>query len=164
MAINPLGLKDAQGNLIEVTTGLPFQDVQQIAQGGPLANLVNMVKGGLSPLLKTPIEEATNTSSVFRKASAQNEFSVTPLPGALNTIVYGIPDVLKDKLGLKQDATGRWNGPAKWVYALTQMLPLMNVINPLATIGGVPGTLYEMEKAPYTVASQAIGVSGRPLD
>ena len=164
MAFNPLGLKDAQGNPIEVTTGLPFQDVQQIAQGGPLANLVNMVKGGLSPLLKTPIEEATNTSMSSGKPVAQNEFSVTPLPAALNTIVYGIPDVLKDKLGLKQDATGRWNGPAKWVYALTQMLPLMNVINPLATIGGVPGTPYEMEKAPYTVASQAIGVSGRPLD
>jgi hypothetical protein len=164
MAINPFGIKDAQGNPIELTTRMPFQDVQQFAQGNPLANLVELVKGGISPLIKLPVEEATNTSLYSNKPIAQNEFSVTPVPAVLDPVVEGIPNVVKDKLGLKKDATGRWNGPAKWVYALSQVSPLMNVLNPVASMAGVESTPYEMQKAPYAIASQVSGISPRPFD
>jgi hypothetical protein len=164
-AINPLGIRDANGNPLMLSPGMPFSDINQIAQGGVIPNLLGLIGGGLSPLIKLPMEEALNRNTFTGKDIAATPFSVSPVPAVLDPMVEVLPDVIKQRLGLQRDATGRWNGPAKWVYALSNIAPAINMLNPAAiATGAAEGTQGEEQKAPYALASQGVGLTLRPFD
>jgi hypothetical protein len=164
MAINPFGIKDKEGNPIFVSAGMPFADIQAVASGKPIQSLLGLIKGGVSPLIKTPTELAMNKSLFTGREIAQNEYSVEAVPAALDPVVGAIPDAIKQKLNIQRDANGRWNAPSKWVYAITQLVPIMNLLNPIGNVAGVGGTPYELQKAPYALAGQATGLTARPFD
>jgi hypothetical protein len=162
-AINPFGIQ-VGGKPLMLTSALPFRDVNDVASGNPLSSLYNIITGGLSPLIKTPIELATNKSLYSGKEIAPSPQAVSPVPAVLNAIVGVMPDPVKQALGIQQDKYGQWSAPAKWIYALNALGPLVNMTTGPANLLGAPGAPYAMEKAPYSAIATTSGFNARPFD
>jgi hypothetical protein len=163
MAINVLGQKDAQGNPVFTSSPFPFTDINQYAEH-PLRSILDTITGAISPLIKTPAELLANKSFYNGAQIARNAIDTAPAPIALEPFIMAIPNAVKERLNIVQDENGRWNLPAKWAYAITQLIPLANVVSPFAAVAGANASEYESSKAPWQVIGQTTGITQRPVN
>ena len=165
MQINPMGIQTGRGNPLMLNPNLPFQDVNQLSS---LESVKDMLVGGLSPLIKTPIELELNKSAFTGKPLQYTESDYKPAPPLLRITVALLPDFAKERLGIKMDASGQWIMPGKWVHALSSLLPILkaggSIERLIQTMTGADMPEYRQERAPYDVLSRTAGVKMRPFD
>jgi hypothetical protein len=174
--INPLGLRTPSGQPLMLNPNLPFQDIGKIGvdvlhplqAAGPIGALVNILKEGVTPLAKTPVEIAANRS-LFTGAPLQwTQFDYKPAPPALRVLVGLFPEQVKQRLGIRRDDYGNWIMPGKWVHALSTLIPMMKLGGPVEQIvqavsgAGIPE--YRAERAPWELVGRTAGVKFRPYD
>jgi hypothetical protein len=168
MYIQPFGATSPEGKPLMLNPNLPFQDLGSLT-GNPLASLLGKVIEGFSPLLKTPVELTLNKSQFTGNDIAPNQFSTADVPMASEAVIHifrAVPGLI-EKLNIKQDpVTQRWQGPAKIVYALNALLPIlkMPIAESIRTTGNPLVEPYKREAAPYNLLSRTAGVKLTPFD
>jgi hypothetical protein len=114
----------------------------------------------LTPLLKNPIEYATNYSFFFRRAIENKDAPLVPAP----KWVAGLPPKLRAQMGIVPDFVDKrsgkktWGWPGKTAYLARTLPGLPSLAQTLTTTGS---------RVDQTAAEKAIGVAGvraAPLD
>jgi hypothetical protein len=157
--------RNAVGNPLMLNPNFPFQETQQLlGTGHPLQAIAQKLWEGLTPAVKAPYELIANKNLFTGKPIAADEYARQPLPPLLEPIALGIiklaPDVAS-KLNIAQNPqTGRIEAPAKWIYAISQALPLVS--NAGATVEQLvspnPQKPYMQENAQSRLISRGTGL------
>ena len=163
--INPLGMTNSEGDKIAWNPGLPFQDVGKINLNNPGKTLADFGLGGVTPLVKTPIELALNKSQFTGKPIAYDEFDKDVAPPVVEGAVRAFPESVRLKLGIDQDEHGRIVMPSKWIYAITSLAPYLSKGSNVRTAITGDAEDWEKQKAnPGLILASLAGVSARPAD
>jgi hypothetical protein len=174
--INPLGIRTASGAPLMLNPNLPFQDIGKLGidilhpfrETGPIGSLANILKEGVTPFIKTPVEIAMNRSAFTGAPLEYSQFDYRPAPPAMRILIGLFPEPVKQKLGVKQDDQGNWILPGKWVHALSSLIPMMKLGGPveqmIQTMQGVEMPQYRAERAPWELLGRTAGVKFRPYD
>ncbi len=137
----------------------PFQDL------GKITDPLGAITGGITPLAKTPIELLMNKDVFTGRPIAYNELDTTRVPAFADPLIGALPAGLKRAWNVVRNEEGRWEMPAKWVYALTHILPIARTGQAMFQLAGLEGGKeYEKRKAPFQALSGLIGAKFVPAD
>ena len=162
--INPLGMENANGNKLAWNPNLPFQDIGKINFARPIKSALDMTVGGVTPLIKAPIELGMNKSLFLDKPIAYDEYDKDVAPPAVEAITRTLPEDVRMKLGIDQDEHGRVIMPSKWIYAFTSLVPYFSKGGNVRTAITGEGEEWEKDKALPGMLSSLVGVSVKPVD
>jgi hypothetical protein len=174
--INPLGIRTPSGAPLMLNPNLPFQDIGKIGidilhplrETGPIGSLVNILKEGVTPFAKVPIETALNRSAFTGAPLEYTQFDYRPAPPAMRILIGFFPEPVKQKLGIIRDEQGNWILPGKWVNALNSLIPLLKIGGPaeqmIQTMTGAGIPEYRAERAPWEMLGRTAGIKFRPFD
>jgi len=156
----PLGGLTVGGKPLLINPNLPFQDPSRTISLNPLKTAENFILGGLSPFAKLPFELATNVSLFTKRPIAKHPGDTTQAPLALQPIMAALPERAKEKLGIIQNDKGVYEAPAKVIYGLLNLVPLLKMGENL-----LPRENEHLNiNRPYTALSRTTGVKLKPFD
>lgn len=162
MWINPLGLKSQSGKPIMINPNLPFQEMQKASS--PLSYITDAISSGISPLIKTPTELVTNRSIFNQKPIAYDEKSRSDVPVSLLPIINIMPQSVRESLNIDKNEYGRWQAPAKAMYAIKAYMPLLQIGEAEYNLITKNIPTYKEENAPFGVLSRTAGVKMQSID
>jgi len=140
---------------------LPFQDLMKLTSRGGIGDTL---LGGLTPLLKTGAELLFNKNIYNKQAIERYEGELKELPATLQTFFLALPKEVKEKIGFTMDKNGNFLIPARYVYALENLLPFTRLSQLEPVVEAVSGASYQKERAPFKFLKTLTGVSLTPLN
>ena len=162
--INPFGIRWGKGEnerILMLNPNLPFQDLMKLTSRGGIGDTL---LGGLTPLLKTGAELLFNKNIYNKQAIERYEGELKELPATLQTFFLALPKEVKEKIGFTMDKNGNFLIPARYVYALENLLPFTRLSQLEPVVEAVSGASYQKERAPFKFLKTITGVSLTPLN